>query len=59
LSGERNGAREAIGLSGALRSLQNQPYGGTLLAFAGFGLCAFGAFEMIEAAVRRVHIPKL
>lgn len=52
-------SREALGLSGALRTLQEQPYGGLLLAFAAIGFCAFGAFEMIEAAARRVHIPKL
>jgi hypothetical protein len=40
-------------------TLQEQPYGGVLLAFAGIGFCAFGAFEMIEAAARRVHMPKL
>src|SRR5262249_20238318 len=42
-------SREALGLSGALQSLQRQPYGGVLLAFAAVGFCAFGAFEMIEA----------
>jgi hypothetical protein len=52
-------SREALGLSGALRTLQEQPYGGVLLAFAAIGFCAFGAFEMIEAAARRVHVPKL
>jgi len=52
-------SREALGLSGALRTLQEQPYGGLLLAFAAIGFCAFGAFEMIEAVARRVHIPKL
>src|SRR5579872_3638272 len=50
---------EAHGLSGALQTLQRQPYGGALLALAGIGFCAFGAFEMIEAAARRVHIPTL
>jgi hypothetical protein len=52
-------SRDAHGLSGALRTLQEQPYGGVLLGFAGIGFCAFGAFEIIEAAARRVHIPKL
>jgi hypothetical protein len=42
-------SREALGLSGALRSLQEQPYGEVLLAFAGLGFIAFGGFEMIEA----------
>jgi hypothetical protein len=52
-------SREAVGLSGALRTLQAQTYGGVLLAFAGLGFIAFGGFEMIEAAARRVRAPKL
>jgi len=48
-------SREALGLSGALQILQKQPYGGVLLAFAALGFCAFGVFEMIEAATRRVR----
>jgi uncharacterized protein DUF1206 len=52
-------SREALGLSGALRSLQERPYGGVLLAFAGLGFIAFGIFEMIEAAARRVRTPNL
>jgi hypothetical protein len=52
-------AREALGFSGALRTLQAQPYGGVLLAFAGLGLIAFGGFEIIEAAARRVRTPHL
>lgn len=52
-------SREALGLSGALQTLQEQKYGGVLLAFAALGFCAFGAFEMIEALARRVHMPKL
>jgi Domain of Unknown Function (DUF1206) len=52
-------SREALGLSGTLRALQEQPYGGLLLAVAALGFCAFGAFEMIEASVRRVHMPIL
>src|ERR1700761_5613087 len=46
-------AREALGMSGALQTLQHQPYGGVLLALAGLGLIAFGVFEMIEAEARR------
>lgn len=52
-------SREALGLSGALQLLQERPYGGALLASAALGFCAFGAFEMIEAATRRVHSPRL
>jgi hypothetical protein len=50
-------SREGLGLSGALRSLQEQRCGGVLLAFAGLCFIAFGAFEMIEAAARRVRTP--
>lgn len=52
-------SREALGLSGVLRTLQEQPHGGVLLAFAGVGFTAFSIFEWIEAAARRVHTPKL
>jgi Domain of Unknown Function (DUF1206) len=50
-------AREALGMSGALQTLQQQPYGGVLLALAGLGL--IGVFEMIEAEARRVRAPKV
>jgi hypothetical protein len=52
-------SREALGMSGALQNLQQQPYGGVLLALAGLGLIAFGVFEMIEAQARRVRAPKV
>jgi hypothetical protein len=52
-------SRQAIGLAGALRTLQHQTYGGALLAVAACGLLAFGCFEILEAAARRVHAPKL
>ena len=52
-------SREAIGFSGALGTLQAQPYGTALLAIAGLGFIAFGAFEIIEALTRRVRAPKL
>ena len=52
-------SREAVGLSGLLRSLQHQSYGGVLLAIAALGLLAFGGFEIMEAMVRRVRVPKL
>lgn len=52
-------SREALGLSGALHSLQEQPYGGVVLAFAGLGFIAFGGFEIIEAVARRLPTPRL
>lgn len=44
---------EAVSLSGVLRAMQNQAYGGVLLGVAALGLLAFGFFEIIEAAARR------
>jgi hypothetical protein len=55
----RGNAGDAVGLSGVLRTLQHQSYGGVLLAIAALGLLAFGCFEIMEAIVRRVRVPKL
>ncbi len=52
-------AKEAVGFTGALRTLEHQSYGGLMLGIAGLGLLAFGCFEFIEAAARRVRAPKL
>jgi hypothetical protein len=52
-------SRDAMGLSGLLRTLQHQTYGGVLLAIAALGLLAFGCFEIMEAMMRRVRVPKL
>jgi len=51
-------ARDAVGLTGALRALQRQPYGGTLLGLAALGFIAFGCFELIVALARRIPAPK-
>lgn len=48
---------EARGLAGALRSLQQQPYGWALLGATALGLVAFGAFQFITAAYRRLDAP--
>ncbi len=53
---------EAVGLAGALATLQRQTYGSALLALAGLGLIAFAGFEFIEAWARRIgtpHVPHL
>ena len=55
----RGNSRDAVGLSGVLLTLQHQSYGGVLLAVAALGLLAFGCFEIMEAVVRRVRVPKL
>jgi hypothetical protein len=49
---------EVIGVSGALSTLRAQSYGPWMLAIAGLGLLAFGAFEIVEAYARRVRPPK-
>lgn len=51
-------SRDVIGLSGALRTLQQQSYGGILLGIAALGLLSYGCFEMIEAFARRIRAPK-
>ncbi len=50
---------EVVGVSGVLQALEGQSYGRWMLAVAGFGLVAFGAFEIIEAYARRIRAPKL
>jgi hypothetical protein len=55
----KGNARDAMGLSGVLRTLQHQSYGGVLLAIAALGLLAFGCFEIMEAVLRRFRVPKL
>jgi Domain of Unknown Function (DUF1206) len=51
-------SREAVGLAGVLRAMQEQTYGAVLLTLAALGLVAFGAFEIIEAAARRARAKK-
>jgi hypothetical protein len=50
-------ASEARGLGGALRALQDQPFGQALFALIAAGLAAFGAFEFAEARYRRIDAP--
>lgn len=47
-------AAAAKGLHGALQILQQQPYGWAALGLAALGFIAFGAFQLVEAAFRRV-----
>jgi len=51
-------AAEAKGLPGALYALQKQPYGWALLGINALGLISFGAYQLLEAAFRRVHPPR-
>ena len=48
---------EARGLAGALTSLQQQSYGWALLGATALGLFAFGAFQFVTAAYRRINAP--
>jgi hypothetical protein len=50
-------AREAQGLGGALRALQQEPYGSALLGIAALGLFAFGVFQFATAYYRRIDAP--
>ena len=50
-------AADAVGLPGALHTVQEQPYGSMLLAIAALGLIAFAAFQFIEAWARRFGLP--
>jgi hypothetical protein len=59
LAAYHSNSKEAVSFTGVLRTLQHQSYGGLLLAIAGFGLLAYGCFEIIEAAARRIQPPHL
>ena len=48
---------EVKGVGGALRTLQDQPYGWLLLALTAAGLACFGAFGLVQARYRRLHAP--
>jgi len=49
--------QEVVGLSGALRALQGQPFGQFLYGVVALGLAAFGVFEFAEARFRRIEAP--
>ncbi|MGE0224452.1 MAG: DUF1206 domain-containing protein [Acetobacteraceae bacterium] len=48
---------EARGLGGALRALQDQPFGWALFSLVALGLTAFGVFEFAVAYYRRINAP--
>lgn len=48
---------QARGLGGALRTLQDQPYGPVLLAAVAIGLIAYGLYQMLEARYRAIRTP--
>jgi hypothetical protein len=52
-------AREARGIGGALRAVQEQPHGRVLLGLVAAGLAAFGAYQLVAAVYRRIDAPSL
>jgi hypothetical protein len=48
---------EAKGITGALRTLEQQPYGWALFGLTALGLFAFGAFQLAVAVFRRIEAP--
>jgi hypothetical protein len=52
-------AREAFGLTGLLRIMQNRSYGAWELGVVGLGMLSFGLFEIIQACTREIDMPKL
>jgi Domain of Unknown Function (DUF1206) len=49
---------EAKGFAGALRVLQNYPYGRVVLGMTSAGLITFGLFEIAQGAYRRITLPR-
>ena len=49
-------AEEARGLGGALRTLEQQPYGPYVLGAVALGLVAYGLYMFVEARYRRMRI---
>jgi hypothetical protein len=45
---------EAPGIQGALRTLQEQPYGKYLLLIVALGLAGYGVYELVRARYRRI-----
>jgi Domain of Unknown Function (DUF1206) len=57
IAGLQSDPSEAEGLGGALRSLQQQPYGWMVLGLTAVGLGAFGAFNIALAFYGRIRLP--
>ena len=48
---------EARGLGGALRTLEQQPYGPWLMSIVGVGLISYGIYQLVRARYRRIGRP--
>lgn len=59
LAASHSSSSEVHGLGGALKSLQQQPYGWALLALTAAGLFAFGLFGLVQAYYRHIDAPDL
>lgn len=53
----RANPNQAEGLGGALRTLQDQPYGPWLLGIVAIGLVAYGVYMEVQARYRRIGEP--
>jgi len=52
-------SREAKGMAGALRIIQQQPYGAVLLGATAAGFFAFGMYGVVLAGYRQISAPSL
>ncbi|WP_243370308.1 DUF1206 domain-containing protein [Microvirga solisilvae] len=59
LAALHHSSSEVQGLGGALKALQQQPYGWVLLALTAIGLFAFGLFGLVQARYRHIDAPDL
>jgi Domain of Unknown Function (DUF1206) len=59
LAAWRFNSGDAAGLVGALKAMQQQPYGSWLLGITALGLLSYGAFEVLQVFVRRVDAKKV
>jgi len=59
LAAWHSNSAEAQGLGGALKALQQQPYGWVLLSLTAVGLFAFGLFGLVQARYRHIDAPDL
>lgn len=50
------GAARSVG--GAMQALETQPFGSALLAAVAAGFLAFGAYAFVQAAWRRIRVPR-